>query len=278
MTPGAPATASVAPALSPASAPVVVLAAHPDDETIGAGALLHRLRGPLVVHLTDGAPREARFRSAPAEVDRDAYARLRRQELTRALAAGGVPTVRAVSLGAADQEAALAMADLARAFARVLADVGAAMVVTHPYEGGHPDHDAAALAARAAIALLRREGRRAPRLVEMTSYHAPGGRLAVGRFLPAAGGRETVRALTPAEQEVKRAMLACFESQERVLAPFMRDLACERFRPAPPARFGRAPHDGPLWYERLELPVSGTRWRALARRALASLRLEEDLP
>src|SRR6476646_4862382 len=36
---------------------IAILAAHPDDETIGASALLARFDEPQVIYLTDGAPR-----------------------------------------------------------------------------------------------------------------------------------------------------------------------------------------------------------------------------
>jgi N-acetylglucosamine malate deacetylase 2 len=252
---------------------VLVLAAHPDDETIGAGALLHRLRDAVVVHLTDGAPHDARFRSIAC--DREAYARLRRRELAAALATARVPLGRALALGATDQEAVLAIPELARALAALLRELRPALLVTHPYEGGHPDHDAAALIARAAVQLLRRDGRPAPRIVEMTSYHARGGALVTGRFLDGAPAGQLARPLPSREREVKLAMLQCFESQRAALAPFLVSLAEERFRQAPTVDFGAPPQAEPLWYERLGFPMSGARWRSLARRAVQELRVDE---
>ena len=37
---------------------VVIVVAHPDDEVIGAGALLGHLRGVTILHVTDGSPRD----------------------------------------------------------------------------------------------------------------------------------------------------------------------------------------------------------------------------
>ena len=65
-----PASAALLAALAarePTELRVAVVAAHPDDETIGAGASLGLLRTPVLVHVTDGAPRsghDARARPA----------------------------------------------------------------------------------------------------------------------------------------------------------------------------------------------------------------------
>src|SRR5207248_225254 len=47
--------------LEPLLGRTLVLVAHQDDETIGCGALLQRMRDPLVVFGTDGAPRDQKF-------------------------------------------------------------------------------------------------------------------------------------------------------------------------------------------------------------------------
>lgn len=254
----------------------VVLAAHPDDETIGAGALMARCPPAAVLLLTDGAPRDLAWAPAArrAGLDRAAYARARREELGAALAVAGVQAGRADFLGAVDQEVAAELPRLARDLADRLAELAPDLVLTHPYEGGHPDHDGAAFLARAALDLLARRGDPVPELAEMASYHAEEGRLAAGHFLPAASpaSEPAVLALTAAEREEKRRMIACFATQEEVLRPFL-PAARERFRPAPPCRFDRPPHPGPLLYEIWEFPLDGARFRELAAGAAAELGL-----
>src|SRR5581483_7709934 len=68
----------------------IILAAHPDDETIGASALLGRVPGVTVVYLTDGAPRDARFRSPHVSGSRELYACVRAEEAASALSYVGV--------------------------------------------------------------------------------------------------------------------------------------------------------------------------------------------
>ena len=288
--PSPPSPPSLASAAGERAGGALLVAAHPDDETIGAGGLLAHLTVCAVVHLTDGAPRDPRRRADGFRGTRAVYARIRRAELLAALALAGVGPERVLALPGVDQEVALVMPPLARALEAVLRALRPSIVITHPYEGGHPDHDAAALIVRAAVARLRRRDAAAPMIVEMTSYHAGEGGLVTGAFLPpqaaadpplagAAGlhpGPPALDAVTidlgGTDLARKRRMLACFATQRSTLAPFSH--AVERFRPAPPCDFTRPPHDGPLHYERLGWILTGARFRELAAAALRELGLD----
>ncbi|MBB5692980.1 PIG-L deacetylase family protein [Muricoccus pecuniae] len=244
--------------------PVALVVAHPDDETLGAGAVMPLFRRLLIIQVTDGAPRNLADARAAGFDSAESYAAAREQELEAALAAGGVRAARLV-LGVADQGASLAMAGIARDIAGVLRRHGARAVFTHPYEGGHPDHDATAFCTRAAAGLL---GAEAPALIEMPFYHAGPEGWSVGRFLP--GGPEpVVLQLDEDERARKRAMIAAFASQAATLSQF--PVEQESLRPAPDYDFAAPPHPGTLLYERYGWGMDGARWRALAAEARAAL-------
>lgn len=253
-----------------------LVVAHPDDEVIGGGALLTRLPQAVVLHVTDGAPRNERDMRAAGFAGWRDYAAARRRETEAALALAGLGAERLRCLGIPDQQATLDLAALARQVAAFLRDRSCAAVLTHAYEGGHPDHDATAFAVHAACRLLARDGGAVPELTEMAGYHAQDGGVATGVFLPHPGaGPVEVVELDAAMQNLKRRMLDCHATQGTVLAPF--SAAAERFRRAPRYDFALPPHPGTLHYERYDWGMTGERWRRLAQAALDELRLSSPL-
>lgn len=256
-----------------AALPVLVVAAHPDDEVIGVGAQLERWPGALVLHVTDGAPRDGRAAKAHGLESPAAYARVRRADLERALALAGVTPSQLLELRCPDQEASLRLVDITRQLAALLGEIRPTAVITHPYEGGHPDHDATAFAVHAAVRLLGDE-EPGPVLVEMTSYHRGPSGIRTGAFLPSDHARCSARwvTLTAEQRARKERMLACFTTEQEMLSQFPVDV--EGLRLAPAYDFTDPPHAGTLFYELFPWGMSGEEFRAHAREALRTLGLE----
>jgi LmbE family N-acetylglucosaminyl deacetylase len=251
---------------------VLVVGAHPDDETMGPGGMLPRLAANVeVLHVTDGAPRHRRLWGRNEFGTWDEYAAARRAEVERALAIAGIGPERAHRLGLMDAETSRDLAGLVRRMVEAFDEFRPDVVLTHPYEGGHTDHDAVAFATRAACRLLARDGAPAPALAEFTSYFNLHGERVYNRFLPWDGAPVTVVTLTNEERDRKRRMFDCYQTQHGVL----RDMPVrhERYRPAPRYDFGSAPHLGRLRYELYPQGMRGKEWRALALDALRDLGL-----
>ncbi|WP_375392253.1 PIG-L family deacetylase [uncultured Sphingomonas sp.] len=236
---------------------VAVVVAHPDDETLWAGPLLGRLGDGLLIHLTDGAPAAMTDARRLGFATRAAYAAARAAELDAALTALGYTGERR-GYGVRDQAAVLVLEALET---RLTADLaGATVVVTHPYEGGHPDHDAAALAVR------RAADRLAIPVVEFACYHQLEGQRVFGRFWP--GPREHTRPIAPAEAARIDAGLRAHVTQADVFGAWRPSE--ERWRAAPRYDFMAPPPPGEALYDGFGWTMTSARWREAAARELAA--------
>lgn len=245
-----------------------MIVAHPDDEVIGLGAQLPRLRNGVFVEVTNGGPANGRDARESGFCSVAEYVSARQRELQCALSMAGLERVRKFELACPDQEAAYHLVSLSRSVRDILLEARPEIVVTHAYEGGHPDHDATAFAVHAACALLRQS---APPLIEASSYHNSGSGIETGCFLPAEGVQAITVQLTPQQREFKQRLLNCFTTQRKTLAQFRTDIEC--FRPAPRYDFSEPPHAGQLFYERFDWGPSALHFGELARAALDELEL-----
>lgn len=253
---------------------VLVVAAHPDDETIGVGGMFPRLAASLrIVHVTDGAPRHRRQWGRQEFRTWDEYAAQRHREVAAALTVAGLdPAQVCRRMEVMDSEVSMNLVPVTRRLVELLDETRPDVLITHTYEGGHTDHDATAFAARAAVTLLARDGAPAPAVAEFTSYHNEGRDKVVNRFLPWDRTDVTEVALTDGERQMKRRMYDCFITQWGVLRDM--PVRLERYRPAPRYDFAQAPHAGRLRYERYPLGIRGRHWRQLAADALETLGLD----
>lgn len=249
---------------------VMVIVAHPDDEAIGAGVLLAGIPDAIVVHVTDGAPRSNATVRRRGFKTREAYAEARRNEVVQALRLVDISEDRVRCLGFVDGEATLRLVELCHDVIDLLLEHQPEVVLTHPYEGGHTDHDATAFAVHLACGILRREGVAGPTILELTSYHQRNGKRVRSAFLPRKGVPERALELDPDAQLLKARMFEAFVSQRDCLREF--PLTTERFRVAPRYDFTQPPHEGTLDYERFCATICGEEWRARASRALDLLR------
>lgn len=248
----------------------MVVAAHQDDEVIGVGGRLPRLqRNVLIVHVTDGAPRDLKNAIEAGFSLREQYAVARQAEVREALEVAGLTADQSITIGCPDQEAPLQMASITRRLIELFDAFKPEIVVTHSYEGGHTDHDATSFAVQGAWRMLQQAGAKVPAVLEMTSYHLRTGDRTYFEFLPWSEGEVWTVTLAQAERELKREMFRRFRSQWSVVRRF--PLQVERFRQAPAYDFTQPPAPGVLDYERFDVPLSGKQWREHARNALEEL-------
>lgn len=243
--------------------------AHPDDEVIALGARLPRYHFSLIVHITDGAPRNGKDRQDHGFSTLEEYRDCRRKELYRALEISGLESTPRLSFQLPDQEASFSLDQLICSLYRLLILYHPAVIFTHPYEGGHPDHDACAYAVQRAVDKVNASGRPFPMIIEAPFYHLSAQGMETGQFLsPPLKTREICYSLSAEEQQKKQELLSCFRSQREILCHFAFPWEC--FRIAPPYNFRRPPHRPPVFYDRQPWGMTSERFCELVGAADAS--------
>jgi LmbE family N-acetylglucosaminyl deacetylase len=250
----------------------MVVVAHSDDETIGLGGHLAGLGGCCIVHVTGGAPRDLAAAQAHGFETWQDYADAGRAELEEALGTADLSPA-GLTLGYPDKAATTNLVALTQELARLLSDPDIRFVCTHPFEGGHPDHDATAFAVHAACHPLRRDPQPVPAGVEMAFYSAGPDGPVFKDFVSVTGSDCIGFCPIEAAFQQKQRMLASHLAQQRTLAPF--STRTERFRLAPVYDFLKLPDNGRLYYESLPLGFESGTWLRAAALAHEALRLDQ---
>lgn len=250
-----------------AEEPAVIVAAHPDDEVIGLGTRLsHFEQLRAIVHITDGAPRNGSdIRNAGKDTWQQ-YADVRRAEMAAALEEARCKASQTPCFWCPDQRAVNRIASHARRLASLFERLQTRHVFTHPYEGGHPDHDAVAASVNCAATLMQDRGSRPPLVLEFASYHASPSGVESECFLNHAGVPLRNRELNEEQRMMKQRLFRCYRSQQNTLAWF--PIQNEPIRLAPLYDFSSPPHEGQLLYETFDWGFTSVKWCRLAAAAL----------
>jgi N-acetylglucosamine malate deacetylase 2 len=240
--------------LTPLLNRTLLLVAHPDDESISCGALLQRMREPIVVYATDGGPHDEFFWRRYGS--REKYVEIRRLEAQAACAAVGVPNENVLWLADdtgrqfQDQHLFRNLPAAAEALRKLVRTHQPNMILTLAYEGGHPDHDSCNFLGRQIATEFNLPAweaplyfRRADDNVLLQEFHSTNGTEI--EFIP-----------TAEELRRKRAMCEAYVSQKGVVAIFENNLR-ETFRPMAQYDYSRPPHEGVLNYEAWQWPIKG---------------------
>jgi LmbE family N-acetylglucosaminyl deacetylase len=222
----------------------LVLVAHPDDEVIAFGALLQRMREPLVIFATNGSPEDPYFWNKHGS--RDEYTALRRKETLQSMHVAGVQEVILLSEIPGgerfiDQELFRNLQSAYTMLCGLVQRRAPQALLTLAYEGGHPDHDSCSFLAAQLAKQFNIPCWEAP------LYHRlPDGGGAYQEFIEAPRDEADVKP-TAAEQEIKREMCRAYSSQGDFLTRFRVDK--EHVRRQPAYDYTRPPHPGKTNYE-----------------------------
>ncbi len=188
---------------------VLVVAAHPDDETLGAGVLLHRLRhlgvDVRVVFTTNG--RGLDWKTPVRQQHATAICRLR--EAQSALGTLGLSPDVIDGLGFPDRGLHRYLSCAWKDISDCLASVSPHFVVTHGLEGGHRDHDVTSL-----IVQLVAAAQEVP-VLEWAEYNRDFSLTDPMVGFPRNGGASSPLTLTMTEEEwqLKATALKAYQSQ-----------------------------------------------------------------
>jgi N-acetylglucosamine malate deacetylase 2 len=203
---------------------LLILVAHPDDESISSSVLLQRHTDVHVVYVTSGGLIDGNRLNNLGLGDAPAYARLREQEANNALSFVRNSTFHFLRYG--DGSVYQYLWDIFIDMEELIKQIQPKAILTHAYEGAHQDHDCCSYltsqcGARHNIACW-----------EMPFYHLECNKIIRQKFMD---GAPSVLKMSPSKDEllIKCRMLLAHASQRGIL---------RHFDPRIPEEFRRQPN------------------------------------
>ncbi|MES2134913.1 MAG: PIG-L family deacetylase [Patescibacteria group bacterium] len=242
---------------------IAVVVAHPDDESIAFGAQLPRFPRCLMVHVTDGAPESPKEWQKNGFDTQAEYAVARADELKNALDIAGHTGPR-VSLGVTDQQVAFQLIENIERLVTLFINNNIRFVLTHSYEGGHPDHDATAFAVHMAKAIMAKE--KLPlEIIEAPIYRGEIEDITWQSFVPSKNNKTFSLPLSAEERNLKEQLFEAHKSQQTTFPKV--SLKEEQLRVAPAYNFTQLPNEGILSRIFTKAKLTEDRWLELTNEA-----------
>lgn len=252
---------------------IAIVVAHQDDESIAYGSLIPRIPESTIIHITDGAPDDPKLWRGAEK--REQYAHIRARELDIARERAG-HTGEQISFEVADQKAVLHLTESVRRLAGIIEKKGIRVLMTHAYEGGHPDHDSVAFIVHAVKELLKRHSVEVS-IIEAPLYRMVGSESMFQNFTPSTETKIIELDLTKDEMIAKSMLYDAHRSQEEVFNQQSenRNMSTEKewVREAPKYDFSKLPNGGNLSHIFEDAKVKDD-WQKLTIQALQELGLE----
>lgn len=202
----------------------LILVAHPDDESIGCGGLVQRMREAAIFLCTDGAPHIPAVWIGKGFRTREAYAEARYKEIQDVIKLGKVKH-REFMTGVADQQLHEKLPIVLKYLSAHIDSEKPNAILTHAYEGGHPDHDCCSF-----LASIVSKRFSVPAYEMPFYWKSPAGPLVFQKFMNPSPNDFSLD-LSETEIIVKKKMFQAHRTQSAVLADF--DLSREFFRLQP---------------------------------------------
>ena len=221
---------------------ILVLAPHPDDEVVGAGAAIMRARAAgsevYVAYLSDGVP-AAELMWPWAVKHRPERVAVRLEEAAQVAQALGLRKVCARKI--ATRSLRFNLQSTLLGIRKCIHERAIETVWVPAYEGGHQDHDAANFLA-SYLALHTR-------VWEFAEYNFVGARVRTNTFVSNTDAVCELH-LSTLEQAHKRELLARYRSERGNLSYV--GTRVERFRPLARYDYSTPPHSGRTFYQRFQ--------------------------
>jgi N-acetylglucosamine malate deacetylase 2 len=250
--------------------PVLIIAGHPDDEVIGAGSILKKIQNIKIVHVTDGAPCNNYDAHKNGFKDKNEYSSARYNEMLSVLQLLSVNRENYSMIGLPDQGLIYNLQELVHIIYELLNRFEPAVVITHAYEGGHPDHDSIAFAVDFATKQLARNDKKYPLIFEMALYHGYYGVMESNSFIPSTEGKALRLILDEEDKQFKQILYSCYHSQKVIFQYF--PAAHEEYRIAPQYNFTEPPHRGKLYYDNFDWGVKSSEWNSIIKEFTAGVK------